>query len=595
VLILGVIGLLRCLRHPIERGLWLAFAVSTLLPPVLGFPSSRRFLAFDVAWCALAALGLLGLLESRVLNPTPASRPWRWGAAVLVGVGLWSAASLALSAALIPSHQVHIPFGESGFGDGATCLGCINTARSWQAEIEDGRMVVYFDTDMYRENATAPGGMVLYGKTAALAAGRPDLLLEYYAIASNVDFTPPRPTGALAPKVPDDVADAIGARIEAAKPRSIVWWFTQPNAWERRLVEVLVAAGSKRTNPPPRPMWGADRVKVTADAIRVDTPWERRGEALSALRSMVDPPSPPSCVRLERLATRLFPQWPLLLAPATRADEGPPEWAAAGWHVVEIRDVKRSTHGAMALEVRPEDGSWTADLLDAWGNPQTWTPADIRPGSKAAPGPRPLGRSCSLLQNGEWWVVDPIAATLELPGTPPSSIALKAIGIVQSDGRPVVATADQKLAVLDASGRTIMRSFPAAVTPPRRFNFGECAMLAAGRGWIASLDHGRGLLYFYDDHGTPLGRVPLGKAVETEARAIHSIRGAGDYLGVGHDTSIATLRVVREPTCPTADPGVSRRPDPDAGGVAGAGALDTASRAGTSPTHDRTAPAGGSP
>jgi hypothetical protein len=555
VLILGTIGLLRCLRHPIERGLWLAFAVCGLLPPVLGFPSSRRFLVFDVAWCAFAALGLLGLLESRILNPTSAARPWRWGAAALAGVGLWSAASLAVSAAFLPSNQVHIPFAESGFGDGSTCLGCINTARSWQSEIEDGRMVVYFDTDMYRENATAPGGIVLYGKTAALAAGRPDLLLEYYAIASNADFTPPRP-GPLAPRMPDDVADAIGARIETAKPRAIVWWFTQPNAWERRLVDVLVAAGSTRTSPPRRAIWGADRAKVDSDAIRVETPWERRHEALSALRSMADPPSPPSCMRLERVGTRPFAEWPLLLAPTGDGGDGPPDWAAAGWNQVEIRGVKRTTHGPMALEYRPgANGTWTAELIDPFGKAQTWTPTESRPAPTPVPGPRPVGRSCTLLQNGQWWVVDPIAATLHLPGNPPASMPLNAVGIVEVDGRPMVATADQKLAVLDATGRTVLRSFPAAVAPSRRFHFGECAMLTAGRGWIASLDQGRGLLYFYDEDGTPRGRVPLAKPVGTEPRSVHSIRGAGDYLGVGHDTSITTLRVVRDPTCTAADRG----------------------------------------
>src|SRR5262249_56845853 len=58
VLLLGLIGLLLCLRHPVEQALWLAFAVLGFLPPLLGFPSPRRFLAFDLALGALAPIGL---------------------------------------------------------------------------------------------------------------------------------------------------------------------------------------------------------------------------------------------------------------------------------------------------------------------------------------------------------------------------------------------------------------------------------------------------------------------------------------------------------------------------------------------------------
>src|SRR4030095_16291149 len=213
----------------------------------------------------------------------------------------WSSAAVGLSWAVLPSHQTHIPFAESGIGDGSTCLGCGRTARALQREIEDGRMVILLDTDVYRENPTAPGGLPLYGKTAALAAGHPDRFLDYYALVSNFDKTPPRP-GPLAPAPPDDIAGAIGARVEAAKPGAIVWWFTQPNAWERRLADALAEAGSSRTSPPLRPMWGHDRPSVTAPPIRVETRWEGRHQALGALRRMVDPPSPPSGVRLARVA-----------------------------------------------------------------------------------------------------------------------------------------------------------------------------------------------------------------------------------------------------------------------------------------------------
>src|SRR5262245_29065249 len=53
VLLLGAIGLVQCLRHPVEHGLWLALAVGGLLPAILGDPSARRFIVLDAACFAL--------------------------------------------------------------------------------------------------------------------------------------------------------------------------------------------------------------------------------------------------------------------------------------------------------------------------------------------------------------------------------------------------------------------------------------------------------------------------------------------------------------------------------------------------------------
>jgi hypothetical protein len=63
-------------------------------------------------------------------------------------------------------------------------------------------MVILLDSDVYRENSTMPGGLPLYGKTAALAAGHPDRFLDYYAIMSNFDPLPAPRLGPLAPPAP---------------------------------------------------------------------------------------------------------------------------------------------------------------------------------------------------------------------------------------------------------------------------------------------------------------------------------------------------------------------------------------------------------
>src|SRR5262249_57091386 len=127
----------------------------------------------------------------------------------------------------------------------------------------------------HRTTEPAPQVLMAEEKAPAAGPGRPDLFLGYYPTASNRDWTPPRP-GALAATVPEDMAAAIGARIEAAQPRAIVWWFTEPNAWERQLADALVRAGSIRTELPPRPMWSADRQAASANPLGVETPWWRR-------------------------------------------------------------------------------------------------------------------------------------------------------------------------------------------------------------------------------------------------------------------------------------------------------------------------------
>jgi hypothetical protein len=550
VLIAGMIGLLCALRHPIERGLWLAFAVSGFLPPLVSFPSARRFLVFDLGWCALAALGLLVLLESRLLDPSMDAGRWRWAGALVAVVGVWSAATLGLAAAALPTQHVYLPFGDSGFGDGSTCLACADTGRTWQREIESGRMVIAFDTDMYRENNTSPGGLMLYGKIGALAAGRSDLFLNYYALMANYDGEPARP-GALSPTMPNDVADALAARIDPARPAAIVWWFTEPNAWERRLADALVDAGSHRTSPPARPMWGADRPEISAKPLRVETPPERIRDALAALRALVDPPHPTSCVRLERVASRPAAKEALVLAPVASGADGVPEWATASWGDAEVWGREQQASWPIALEyTTAADGRRRADLMEMWGNTNAWTASGEAVAPTPAPGPRPVGRYCVALYAGRWWVVDPVEGALWSPGSPAKAQALDAIGISQLGEDLAIATADQHIRVLALDGRGIVRTFPATSIPARRFHYGECAMLAGGRDWVASLDSLRALISVYDESGAPLGRFPLGEIVgATSLTTVNAIRGWGEYLGVAHGVTVTTLRVVREGAC----------------------------------------------
>jgi hypothetical protein len=352
---------------------------------------------------------------------------------------------------------------------------------------------------------------------------------------------------------PADVIGAVGARIEAEHPDAIVWWFTQPNAWEQRLIDALVQAGSSRSLPPAVPMWGSDRGSVEVSPIRIETPWERRQEALNALRPIIDPAPPPPCMRLERVSARQVHSWPLAIAPNPPSGDGVPSWAVAIPGEAEIWGARRPSGDPVWFEYRQRsDGSAEVDLAEFGGTSRTWQPGgEERPGIPL-PGPRPIGRDCVARLDDGWWVVDPVAGTLWPPGPRSAPYPIGTIGLTRFGDLLALATADQRLLVVDPVAKRLVVAFPAQVTPSRRQHFGECAMLTAGDDWIASLDQLRGLLSFYGADGMPLGRVPLTQLVGTIPRSVHTIRAAGKYLGVGHDTTVTTLRVVRDPRCATA-------------------------------------------
>jgi hypothetical protein len=239
-----------------------------------------------------------------------------------------------------------------------------------------------------------------------------------------------------------------------------------------------------------------------------------------------------------------------VLAPLEKGRDGPPQWAIASWQHAEIWGREEPASWVVGLEYGCEaDGGRSADLVSFFGYPRAWRETGEQLSRTPPPGPRPLGRDCAVLHERRWWVVDPVTGSLWIPSEPPTERRMGAVGLAPAGDKLLVATADQRIHVLDPSTGEIVRTFPATVVPARRLDFGECAMLATGRDWIASLDWLRGVLHVYDDVGAPLGRVRIAQLLGTVPDAVHAIRGAGDYLGVGHDLVVATLHVARDATC----------------------------------------------
>src|SRR5262249_53428353 len=152
VALLGLAGLVgvRTLR---AWYLWAALLLAGLALPVLSITTARRLLILDLAWCAFAAHGCLTLARLPPLATLPSTRRLALASAMLLLLGTWSAVGLAMvSVALPPYHGVPIPFGESGFGDGVTCMGCARDGLRWHEEIARGDLVVLFDSDLARED-----------------------------------------------------------------------------------------------------------------------------------------------------------------------------------------------------------------------------------------------------------------------------------------------------------------------------------------------------------------------------------------------------------------------------------------------------------
>src|SRR5262249_18130827 len=181
----GGVGVRGSLGAGRRGGLWLGVLAAGIALPSLSTPSARRFQVMDLAWCALAAHGVLAL--ARILGRGVSYR----AAATIVGgvcglIALWSATPVFTLADALPHGCAEpIPFGESGFFDGLACRRCVEAAKEWQREIADGALVVLFDSDLYRENRTSPGGLSAYGKLAALAAAAPERFIDGYALLGD--------------------------------------------------------------------------------------------------------------------------------------------------------------------------------------------------------------------------------------------------------------------------------------------------------------------------------------------------------------------------------------------------------------------------
>jgi hypothetical protein len=87
------------------------------------------------------------------------------------------------------------------------------------------------------------------------------------------------------------------------------------------------------------------------------------------------------------------------------------------------------------------------------------------------------------------------------------------------------------------------------VSPSVRIGTDECSQIAAGDGWVATVDLRLALASFYDRNGRALGTRPLAPA-RRSGEQLTAFTGAGHHLAVGTNTgTVYTLHVGIDPTC----------------------------------------------
>jgi hypothetical protein len=541
--VLGVIGMGTAVWAFREHWLWFLVAVMGAAVPILSVPTARRFLILDLAWCALAALGLLAVVDAAVRR---IAGRWvaRWAVVtfVLVLAG-WSFGSvIVLNRVLADGHPVWIPFAESGFGDGLTCLRCLRAGYEWQDEIAENNLVVLFDTDLQRENTTSPGGLPLYGKLGALAAGRPANFIEFYPIMANVDWRPGGPRQFFDPSTAD-FGSALIERLDGAGPRTVIWHFERPTQWELWLAGRLKAAGAEVTE--------FKTVLSRTPGLQARTSRSEQERTFAVLRELARDHQGPDgqCPVLTTRETATYP-FPLLhVSGVVSPDrEQAPEWIVGSWAKVRYGDTILDQQLPIGSSVeRDGDGADARlHLLTEFGRHDIFAmPSGTPLAQHPAFGGR-LSLDCAVRAGAHWWVVDP--TTGELHTTAPDADWLPTgswVGIARGPASEIVlASADQRLVIVDLDKRTT-REFAATVSPSRRVWVGECSPIVAGNDWYGTFNHMTSVLSVYDGSGTRVGTRRLNEAAGLAAghNWIVAIAAAGQHLAVGYADLVRTFKV----------------------------------------------------
>jgi hypothetical protein len=531
VAILGFLGLLAAVSSRSSHLVWFAVLGLGLAMPSLGCSTARRLIIFDLGWCAFAAIGLAHVARTPILARVPLRYRPPLAAGFLGLMGAWTLAAMVILRET-PAHLgvYAVPFATGCVGDILSCPRCVGASKQWEADIERGNLVMLVDSDLRRENPTGPAGLSLFGYLAAAAAGERDRFQELYPILSNYNFTPEYRRYYVGGELEAFLRKLLGGIPYA----SIVWHSERPTAWDRWLANRLVAIGGRPTafaTPLGRGL-----------GFRVETDKGHEEAVLGILASLYGGASDgsASCVSTRRVASDRLPFPPLSMAVA----EHPTPGASPTWFALDrFQAFVGGSAWPLPIPRHAVLDSGRARVLRGDGYADTFGWPSRQPqGSDVLVPLMPIGRSCAAFAASEWWVVDPEPGALKSSAEPAWVPGLEWMGVT-SDGHDelVLAAADQQIVVLDVPTRAERFRFPAPVTPSRTdYEFGDCAQLVRGRGWVGVFHASRNRLDIYGDPGRWLGTLDFDRL---GLPFVAAVAGTERFLAVGQPSQVTTLEL----------------------------------------------------
>ncbi|MBF0277215.1 MAG: leucine-rich repeat domain-containing protein [SAR324 cluster bacterium] len=532
VALLGIAGLWSVVINLRREFLWLFLFLSGLALPALSVTTPRRLLTLDLGWCALAAHGVIFLLNSRIFRTIPLPHLVSVLGIFFLALGAWSFSSIVLLNKILPDqYKVSIPFGDVfWFRDGQFCRRCLEAGKQWETQIKNGSFVILVDSDLNREGRTIPGGLPVYGKLAALVAGKNDHFLEFYAVLQNYDQEPPTP-GIMYDDNRVDFVQYIDQKILKTSPNDVIWHFEQPTQWERWLARRLTSVGGFLTT--------FRTPTEDLPAIQIQIPTNRWGEVKAILKNLDPEENLDSDLLQSKLAETIYPSGtPLFLSlPPNDDNSAPPEWFWGTRNSIQSRAKSIDTFFPVGLFVDKQNTPWKIHVITREAFYLTQNLDGLQSTLERLRIERQIGLGCSVFIKGYWWFIDstngalfstsPHADTIQIPRQDLIGIKLG------RKGELLLASASQRIYVYDLEKNRLIRDFPAAVWPSRITRVGECAPLLTGEDWYATYNHFLGKLYLYDTEGNLFYTPRLDQLLGLEDKRIISLETNGSYMGVG--------------------------------------------------------------
>jgi len=295
--------------------------------------------------------------------------------------------------------------------------------------------------------------------------------------------------------------------------------------------------------------------------IQVVTDWSHYSGASQVLRELSgrEDEAKRDCLLLEEVATRSYPDDPVHITAADSPSDRPPEWLVSGPSTSQYRNfVFPDGPPPIGVQVDVHEGTGTTYVhtITGSGEYRIYELPSLSITDQPIAFPSEQGGDCAARVASNWWVVDPTHGTLFTTDPVPGWIpARQWTGIAQGPGEQLVlASADQELWVFDAVERRLLRRFPAAVWPSRRFWVNECSQVVAGSDWYATFNHMTSLLTVYDREGRWMGSRRLNEMLNVRyTPSMKSVAGAGGYLAVSVAGTVKTLRVTFAKQCDSMD------------------------------------------